>query len=78
MTNLVYEFARTQRIRAGQPAEVALAQELDRQGRKRAFVLASGSVLEATGLEARLRAAIGERLVGVHRGIPAHGAAGSA
>ena len=73
MTNLVYEFARTQRVRAGQPAEVTLAQELDRQGRKRAFLLASGSVLEATGLEARLHAAIGARLVGVHRGIPAHG-----
>jgi maleylacetate reductase len=60
-------------VRAGQPAEIALAQELDRQGRRRAFVLASRSVLQDTGFGARLRGALGERLVGVHSGIPAHG-----
>lgn len=73
MSAFVYEFARTQRIRAGQPAEVALVQELDRLGCKRAFVLASRSVLEASGLESRLRNALGNRFVGLHSGIPAHG-----
>jgi alcohol dehydrogenase class IV len=72
MTPLIYDAPRTQRIYAGQAVGAALLTELTRLGAQRAFVLASRSVL-TEDVQQGLRAELGERLVGVHTGIPAHG-----
>ena len=72
MTPLIYDAPRTQRIYAGQSVAQALNTELTRLGAKRAFVIASRSVW-TEAVQQGLRAELGERLVGVHTGIPAHG-----
>jgi maleylacetate reductase len=71
-STVTYDFARTQRVRAGAAVEQALSDELHQLGCQRAFVIGSRSVLEG-GLADRLRASLGERLVGIHTGIAAHG-----
>lgn len=72
MSELIYDAGRTQRIYAGQAVAQALNAELTRLGAQRAFVLASQSVWSAD-LAQGVRLELGERLVGVHTGIPAHG-----
>jgi alcohol dehydrogenase class IV len=57
------------RVHSGQHALAGLPAELDRCGAKRAFVLCGKSVAERTDLMERIRALLGERLVGVYAGI---------
>ena len=72
MPPLTYDAGRTQRIYANQSAVDSLSAELSRLGAQRVFVIASQSVL-AQGLDAQLRTALGDQLVGIHTGIRAHG-----
>lgn len=56
----------------GEPAEQALACEASRLGAGRIFVVLSKSMAAATGMENRLRAALGDRLAVLFDEMPAH------
>lgn len=68
----MYEFQAASypvRVHSGQGALAFLTRELDRNGATRALVLCGKSVATKTDLIDRLRALLGERLVGVYAGI---------
>ena len=72
MNPLTYDAGRTQRILMGHDAVAAVQSEMTRLNVKRAFVIASASVMDAAR-QAAWREALGAACVGIHTGIPAHG-----
>lgn len=72
MRSGIYSYPHTQRIIYGVPFALALAQEIERVGAQRVFVLASGSLTRQTDVVHQLRAVLGGRCVGVFSDMPAH------
>lgn len=60
-----YEYFPLERVVFGKSADVAIRDEMDRMGAQRAFVLSSRHLSTQTDTIERLRASIGDRLVGV-------------
>jgi maleylacetate reductase len=67
-----YRYPRMDRVVFGTPWEQGLAQEVERLGRNRVFAIAGRTLAETVPIEAAMRAALGERLVGFATGIRAH------
>ena len=62
----------TERVYMGRPAAEALAEEADRLAAQRIFLLVSQSLRDNTDEIERIQRALGERVAGIHSGIPAH------
>lgn len=60
-----YEYFPLERVVFGMSADVAIRDEMDRMGARRAFVLASRNLSRQTDTIGPLRALIGDRLVGI-------------
>ena len=56
----------------GRPAAEALAEEADRLSAQRIFLLVSQSLRDNTDEIERIQRALGDRVAGIHSGIPAH------
>ena len=56
----------------GRPAAEALAEEADRLAAQRIFLLVSQSLRDNTDEIERIQRALGDRVAGIHSGIPAH------
>jgi alcohol dehydrogenase class IV len=65
-------FAATERVVFGRPAAEAIAQEAERRGAARVFILASRHLNTRTDEIARIRAALGDRHAATHDGMPPH------
>jgi len=61
-----------ERVYFGEPLVDALATEVERLNARSVFVMASASLTASTDYEAKVRAALGGRLVGWVTGMPAH------
>ncbi len=72
MDMIDYEFGRTQRLIAGRPAVQCVAEESEKLGARRVFIIASQSVMQKSNLLASFQQALGSRLAGVYTGIRAH------
>lgn len=62
-----------ERVLYGKPAARALADEAERLGAERVFLLVSSTLNEKTDEVEKIRAALGSRVAAVHHGIPPHG-----
>jgi maleylacetate reductase len=57
------EFSPMQRVYTGRPAAEALAEEAERQGAKRVFIVSSNTLANKTEVVARLKHALGSKFV---------------
>lgn len=65
MQSGVYEFLAQDRVIYGRPAAEAVAETADRLGKRRLLVVASRTLSRRTEIVPRIRAALGERCIGV-------------
>lgn len=65
-------FTAMNRVIFGKPAAAALAEEADRLGARRVFVLSGGTINRKTDEIEKVRAALGDRFAGVFDHMPAH------
>lgn len=72
MNKIDYEFGRTQRLIAGRPAAQCVAEESEKLGAHRVFIIASQSVMQKSDLLASFQHMLGSRFAGVYSGIRAH------
>ena len=63
----------TERVYMGRPAAEAVAEEAEKLGAQRIFLLVSSSLLNNTDEIERIQQALGDRLAATHSGIPPHG-----
>jgi maleylacetate reductase len=68
----IYRYPRMDRVLFGRPWEQGLAEEVERLGGRRVFAIAGRTLAGTVPIEAAMRAALGERLVGFATGIRAH------
>ncbi|MBI4182712.1 MAG: iron-containing alcohol dehydrogenase [Proteobacteria bacterium] len=68
----VFTTTAIERVVWGRPAAAALAEEVERLGARRVFLLASGSLNRASDEVAKVQRALGARLAGTHDRMPAH------
>ncbi len=66
------ELSPMQRVYSGRPAAEALAEEAERQGAKRVFLIASNTLANKTDEVARIKAALGAKCAGVFDSIRPH------
>ena len=66
------ELSPMQRVYSGRPAAEALAEEAERQGAKRVFIISSNTLANKTEELARLKRALGAKFVGVFDSIAPH------
>ena len=66
------ELSPMQRVYSGRPAAEALAEEAERQGAKRVFIISSNTLAHKTEELARLKCALGAKFVGVFDSIAPH------
>ena len=72
MQSGIYSYPATSRIVYGTDFVEALTRELDRDGARRVYVIASGTIERSTGVIRRVRDALGERYAGICARIGAH------
>ena len=70
MRETVFQFPALERIVYGRPAAQALAEEVERLGAKRVFVIVSGTMNRTTDEMKKVRAALGERYAGCYDEVP--------
>lgn len=61
-----------ERVHFGRPMAQVVCEEMERRSRRRAFVLASGTLVRTTDVIDRLKDRLGERLVHLHTGVSQH------
>ena len=66
----VFEFPALERLIYGKPAAAALADEVERIGAKRVFLVVSGTMNRTTDEVEKVRAALGSRYAGTYDSIP--------
>lgn len=66
------ELSPMQRVYSGRPAAVALAEEAERQGAKRVFIISSHTLANKTDEVSRLKQSLGAKCVGVFDSIAPH------
>lgn len=62
-----------ERVYSGRPCAEALAEEAERLGARRVFLVCSGTLRRETDEVAKLERALGTRLVGIHDSVRPHG-----
>ncbi|GGC57691.1 iron-containing alcohol dehydrogenase [Chelatococcus reniformis] len=67
-----YMFPKADGIVFGKPWAEAIAEHVERLGKRRVLAVVSGSLAAAQPLEAGLRQALGDRLIGLTSGVRAH------
>jgi alcohol dehydrogenase class IV len=72
MYQTTIELSPMQRVYSGRPAAVALAEEAERQGAKRVFIISSHTLATKTDEVERLKQALGAKCVGVFDSIAPH------
>lgn len=75
MTDLnasTFELAATQRVHQGRPTAEAVAEDVERLGAKRVFLLVSATLRAETDEISRVESALGDRVAAVYSGIPPH------
>ena len=68
----VFTYAEIDRVVTGEAFDTALAAELDKTGARRAFLLVGGTLSRETDTVDRIRAQLGDRLVGVCNRMSSH------
>lgn len=72
MYQTTIELSPMQRVYSGRPAAEALAEEAERQGAKRVFLVSSNTLANKTDEVNAIRRALGQKLVGVYDSIRPH------
>ena len=72
MQSGLYAYLPQERVVFGRPAAEAVAEECERLGAKRAFIIASHTLSTKTPLIAGIKDKLGARVVGVYDGCKAH------
>ena len=65
-------FGKMDEVVFGKPAAESVAEQTRRLGAERVFLMVSGTLLRETGEIGKIRAALGNRCVGVFDNMPAH------